>query len=117
LADTPAPDDRAGPTTGVVGVNILMEEGKLVEGTTVGNEGMVGLPVFLGVDFHPFSVASQVRGEAVQVLAATFLQALKRGGTWTGCGGGTRSAACGVRTRRRRATPCTVPRNGSLAGS
>ena len=105
------------PTTGVFGVVIRMEEGKLVEGTTVGNEGMVGLPAFLGVDFHPFSVVSQVRGEAVQVLAATFLQALKRGGTWTGCGGGTRSTACGVRTRRWRATPCTVPRNGSLAGS
>jgi CRP-like cAMP-binding protein len=69
------------PTTGVFGVVIRMEEGKLVEGTTVGNEGMVGLPAFLGVDFHPFSVVSQVPGEAVQVPVATFLQAHQPGGT------------------------------------
>jgi CRP-like cAMP-binding protein len=69
------------PTTGVFGVVILMEEGQLVEGTTVGNEGMVGLAAFLGVDFHPFSVVSQVPGDAVQVPAATLVQALKPGGT------------------------------------
>jgi CRP-like cAMP-binding protein len=69
------------PTTGMFGVVIRMEEGELVEGTTVGNEGMVGLPAFLGVDFHPFSVVSQVPGAAVQVPVATFLQALQPGGT------------------------------------
>jgi CRP-like cAMP-binding protein len=69
------------PTTGMFGVVIRMEEGKLVEGTTVGSEGVVGLPVFLGVDFHPFSVVAQVPGEAVRVPAATFRQALQRGGT------------------------------------
>jgi CRP-like cAMP-binding protein len=69
------------PTTGVFGVVILLEEGKLVEGTTVGSEGMVGLPAFLGLDFHPFSVVAQVPGEAVQVPAATLLQAARPGGT------------------------------------
>jgi CRP-like cAMP-binding protein len=69
------------PTTGVAGVVIRMEEGKLVEGTTVGNEGMLGLPVFLGTDFHPFSVVSQVPGDAVQVPAAALLQALQPCGT------------------------------------
>jgi CRP-like cAMP-binding protein len=69
------------PTTGVFGVVLLLEEGKQVEGTTVGNEGLVGLPVFLGADFHPFSVVSQVPGEALQVPAGTFLQAARPGGT------------------------------------
>jgi CRP-like cAMP-binding protein len=68
------------PTTGVFGIVVLMEEGKLVEGTTVGNEGMVGLPAFLGVDFHPFSLVAHVPGEAVQVPAA-MVQALKQGDT------------------------------------
>jgi CRP-like cAMP-binding protein len=69
------------PTTGVFGLVILMEEGEQVEGTTVGNEGMVGLPAFLGLDRHPFSVVAQVPGEAVRVPAGTFSQALKPGGT------------------------------------
>jgi CRP-like cAMP-binding protein len=69
------------PTTGVFGVVILLEEGKLLEGTTVGNEGMVGLPVFLGGDVHPFTVVAQVPGEALQVPAGTFLQAARPGGT------------------------------------
>jgi CRP-like cAMP-binding protein len=69
------------PTTGVFGVVILMDEGKQVEGSTVGKEGMLGLPIFLGVDFHPFSVVSQLPGEAVQVPAATFLQAITSGST------------------------------------
>lgn len=68
------------PTIGVFGIVILTGEGKLVEATTVGNEGMLGLPAFLGLDLHPFSVVSQVPGEALQVPAAVFVQALKPGG-------------------------------------
>jgi CRP-like cAMP-binding protein len=69
------------PTTCVFGIVLVFEEGKQVEGTTVGNEGMVGVPVFLGVNFHPFRARVQVPGEAVQVPAATFLQATKPGST------------------------------------
>jgi CRP-like cAMP-binding protein len=69
------------PTTGVFGVVLVVEEGKQVEGTTLGKEGLVGLPVFLGVDFHPFRAVVQIAGEAVQVPAAMFLQATKPGST------------------------------------
>jgi CRP-like cAMP-binding protein len=69
------------PTTAMFGVVILMREGRQVEGTTIGSEGMLGLPVFLALDFHPFSVVSQIPGEALQVPAATFLQTITRGGT------------------------------------
>jgi CRP-like cAMP-binding protein len=69
------------PTTGVFGLVLVVEEGKQVEGTTVGKEGMVGLPVFLGVDFHPFQAIVAIAGEAVQVPAALFLQATKPGST------------------------------------
>lgn len=66
------------PTTAVCGVVILMESGKQVEGATVGHEGMLGLPLFFGLEFHPFSVVAQVPGEAVEVPAAPFLQAILR---------------------------------------
>jgi CRP-like cAMP-binding protein len=65
------------PATSVFGVVLVVEGGKQVEGTTVGNEGMVGLPLFLGADFHPFMAISQIPGDAVQVPAATFLHMVK----------------------------------------
>jgi hypothetical protein len=58
------------PTTGVFGIVLVVDE------------GMVGLPVFLGVDFHPFLAVMQVPGEAVRVPAATFLQAATPGTTF-----------------------------------
>jgi CRP-like cAMP-binding protein len=69
------------PTTSVFGIIVVVEEGKQVEGTTVGNEGVVGLLVFLGVDFHPFRAIVQAPGEGVQVPADTVLQAAKPGST------------------------------------
>ena len=69
------------PMTSVFGIVLVVEEGKQVEGTTVGNEGMVGLPVYLGVGFHPLRAIVQVPGEAVQVPAATFLRATTPGST------------------------------------
>jgi CRP-like cAMP-binding protein len=68
------------PTTVVFGIVLADDEGKQLEGTTIGNEGMVGLPVFLGQDFNPFTFVSQVPGEALQLPAAAFLQALRGGG-------------------------------------
>jgi CRP-like cAMP-binding protein len=67
------------PTTSVLGIVLVAEGGKQVEGTTVGCEGMVGLPVFLGVNFHPFKAIVQMPGEAVRVPATSLLQAAKPG--------------------------------------
>src|SRR5262249_43974665 len=51
------------PTSSVFGVVLVINDGKQVEGATVGSEGMVGLPAFLGLNFHPFKVIVQVPGE------------------------------------------------------
>jgi len=69
------------PTTSVFGIVLVVEEGKQVEGATVGKEGLIGLPAFLGVDFHPFRAVAQVPGEALQVSAARFLEAARPGST------------------------------------
>src|SRR5437867_1501872 len=37
------------PTSGMVSLTVLMENGKEVEAATIGNEGMIGLPVALGL--------------------------------------------------------------------
>jgi CRP-like cAMP-binding protein len=61
----------------VVGVT---EEGKVVEAATVGNEGMIGLSVILGLDFSPITAIAQVTGKALRIPAPAFLRALKPGG-------------------------------------
>jgi CRP-like cAMP-binding protein len=68
------------PTTSVFGIVLVLDQGRLVEAKTVGNEGMIGLPVFLGADFHPFRAVVQVPGEAVRVSAATFVKVVEPGG-------------------------------------
>jgi CRP-like cAMP-binding protein len=69
------------PTTSVFGIVLVVEEGKQVEGANVGNEGIIGLPVFLGVNLHPFRAIVEVPGKAVQLTSALFLQAATPGST------------------------------------
>ncbi len=67
------------PTKGVYGVVALAEGGERVEAVSVGNEGMLGLPLFLGLDFMPYTVIALLPGEARSVPAASFLQAARAG--------------------------------------
>lgn len=57
---------------GVVSLLTVMEDGREVEVATVGNEGMVGLPVFLGSDKIPGKAFSQVPGDALRMKADVF---------------------------------------------
>lgn len=60
------------PNTGVISLLILMEDGSAVEVGTVGNEGMGGLPLFLGAERIPGLAISQVPGEAMRMKADVF---------------------------------------------
>lgn len=57
------------PLDGVYSLLSLTSEGDLIEVATVGNEGMVGLPVFLGVRQIPGIAMSQVPGNALRMRA------------------------------------------------
>lgn len=57
------------PLEGVCSLLSLASEGDLIEVGTVGNEGMVGLPVFLGVDQIPGVCMCQVPGYALRMRA------------------------------------------------
>lgn len=50
----------------------VMADGREVEVATVGNEGMVGLPVFLGSDKIPGKAFSQIPGDAWRMKANVF---------------------------------------------
>ncbi|BAZ13703.1 cyclic nucleotide-binding protein [Calothrix sp. NIES-4071] len=60
------------PNNGVVSMLTLMENGEAIEVATVGNEGMVGLPIFLGANTMPGEAFSQVPGSAMQMKASVF---------------------------------------------
>ena len=57
---------------GVTSLLNVMEDGREVEVATVGNEGMVGLPVFLGADKIPGRAFSQIPGDALRMKADVF---------------------------------------------
>ncbi len=60
------------PINAVVSVLTIVEEYTLAEVGLVGNEGMVGLSVFLGIEATPFKAIVQVPGEAMRMRADVF---------------------------------------------
>lgn len=55
------------PVTGVISTIATMDNGTGVEVATTGNEGMVGLPLFLGTDQTPLKVFAQVPGQCLRL--------------------------------------------------
>jgi len=60
------------PNSGIISLVNLTEDGGTVEAATVGNEGMAGIPVFLGADRMPGQAISQVVGNALRMKADVF---------------------------------------------
>jgi CRP-like cAMP-binding protein len=55
------------PSRGVVSALAVMEDGRAIEVATVGNEGMVGLPLLVGANTAANRVMVQVPGEALRM--------------------------------------------------
>jgi len=68
------------PLNGVVSLVIIMDGGFTLEVGTIGNEGMVGTPVFLGSESSPTRAISQVAGNALRMDTKVFQKEIKRGG-------------------------------------
>ncbi len=68
------------PLSGVISLVLVMEDGLGLEVGTVGNEGMVGIPLFLGSDRSPMRAICRIPGEAVRMGAAAFRQEMRRAG-------------------------------------
>jgi CRP-like cAMP-binding protein len=68
------------PKSGVLSSVIASAEGGVVEAATIGNEGMVGIPALLDLDFTTAAVTSQVPGESLRIPTPSFVQALKQSG-------------------------------------
>jgi CRP-like cAMP-binding protein len=72
------------PLNGVVSLVIIMEGGFTLELSTIGNEGMVGTPVFLGAESSPTRAISQVPGEALRMDTKIFQEEMKLGASLYG---------------------------------
>jgi CRP-like cAMP-binding protein len=68
------------PETCVVSLVGAMRDGAAVETASIGNEGFVGHPIFLGADRMSGQAFCQAPGEAVSLSVDEFRQVLARGG-------------------------------------
>jgi len=69
------------PDSGIISLLAAVEDNALLEVGLVGNEGMVGLPVFLGVKTSSNYAIVQGRGLAMKMKTADFLAECKNGGS------------------------------------
>lgn len=60
------------PQTGVISMVSHLDNGRVVEVGTIGNEGMLGLPVFLAFDRTPVEAVVHIHGIAKRIRADVF---------------------------------------------
>ena len=70
------------PLTGVASLVVDMADGPSIEVGTMGNEGMVGMPLVLGSDRSPTHAYVQIAGEFMRMPAADFSAELARDRTF-----------------------------------
>jgi CRP-like cAMP-binding protein len=68
------------PLTCVISMMTEMENGATIEIATVGNEGVLGIPAYLGIDVAVALGITQVSGEARQMSVRDFNEAAKSDG-------------------------------------
>jgi len=68
------------PTTAIVSLHYVMESGASAETAGVGNEGVVGISLFMGGDTTPSSAVVQTAGHAYRLESRVLKQEFNRGG-------------------------------------
>lgn len=67
------------PLNTVTSLVIRMQDGQIAEVATVGNEGMVGLPVFLGAETFAGQAFTQIPGDALRMPTSVFKDEIAQG--------------------------------------
>ena len=68
------------PTTAIVSLHYVMESGATAESAGVGNEGVVGISLFMGGETTPSSAVVQTAGHAYRLKSRVLKQEFNRGG-------------------------------------
>lgn len=69
------------PTTAIVSLHYIMASGASAESAGVGNEGVVGIALFMGGNTTPSSAVVQTAGHAYRLERSKLLQEFNRAGT------------------------------------
>ena len=72
------------PTTAIVSLHYVTESGASAEIASVGNEGVVGISLFIGGDTTPSSAVVQTAGHAYRLERHLLVQEFNRGGLMQG---------------------------------
>ena len=72
------------PVTAIVSLHYVMASGASAETAGVGNEGMIGLALFLGGDTTTSSAVVRTAGHAYRMAAQVLKQEFNRAGVWRG---------------------------------
>jgi CRP-like cAMP-binding protein len=67
------------PTSGCCCHVIPLDGRRQIDVTTVGNEGMLGIHLALGLHFSPLTAVSVIPGEALRIPIRSFIQTMKGG--------------------------------------
>ena len=68
------------PNDGLISLLVVMEDEQLREVGLIGNEGMLGIPLVLGITATPTRALVQMTGSAMRMKAEDFRDELNRGG-------------------------------------
>jgi len=72
------------PTTAIVSLHYVMESGMSAESAGVGNEGVVGISLFMGGDTTPSSAVVQTAGHGYRLAGSVLKREFNRGGWMQG---------------------------------
>jgi CRP-like cAMP-binding protein len=65
------------PVSGVYAMVVPLEDGRLIEVSTVGNEGIIGIAAALGLEYHAKTTTTPVPGNCLRLEASALRAALK----------------------------------------
>lgn len=68
------------PNNGIISLVTLLSNGSKTEAAIVGNEGIVGLPLFWGGESVPRTAFAQIAGDAMAITAKDFRVQVEKGG-------------------------------------
>jgi len=66
------------PITGSLAVTIGTQDGAVCEAEAIGNEGLLGLPIYFGLSTSPNTVMQQIEGRSYRLAAPAFLDCIRK---------------------------------------
>jgi len=66
------------PLSGSMALTVNTQEGASCEAAAIGNEGVLGLPIYLGLSASPNTVVQQIDGRSYRLAASAFLEAIRK---------------------------------------